>query len=121
PEGRIIKRDVEAVVGKAGEARKPAAAGAPARPAVLPRAGAPDEVMRITQMRKAIARRLSQSKYSSPHFYLTMDVDMRQSDGFRKRLNELAEVQDRSRLSFNDLITKARALALRQHPMVNAS
>jgi pyruvate dehydrogenase E2 component (dihydrolipoamide acetyltransferase) len=124
PEGRIIKRDVEALLGKEAAPSAPReSTPAPARPAapVPARSGAPFETLRVTQMRKAIARRLAQSKYSAPHFYLTMDVDMRRADEFRTRINELAEQQGRSRISFNDLITKASALALRAHPTVNAS
>jgi pyruvate dehydrogenase E2 component (dihydrolipoamide acetyltransferase) len=75
----------------------------------------------ITQMRKTIARRLAQSKYTAPHFYLTADLDVGKAVALRKELNELAEAQDRPRISFNDLITKACALALTQHPDVNAS
>ncbi len=77
--------------------------------------------MRISQMRKAIARRLAESKYTAPHFYLTIDVKMERAIAVRKQLNALAESEDRPKISFNDLITKACAVALRQHPQVNAS
>ena len=72
-------------------------------------------------MRKTIARRLAQSKFTAPHFYLTVDIDMAKAIDFRAELNELAEKQDRPRISYNDLITKACALALKQHPQVNTS
>ncbi|HEX7070949.1 MAG TPA: pyruvate dehydrogenase complex dihydrolipoamide acetyltransferase [Rhodothermales bacterium] len=124
PEGRIIKRDIEALLGKSAEAHARREASRPSERPAEPapaRPGAPFETLRVSQMRKAIARRLAQSKYSAPHFYLTIDVDMRRADEFRQRLNALAEQQGRPRISFNDLITKASALSLRAHPMVNAS
>jgi len=76
---------------------------------------------RISQMRKTIARRLAQSKFTAPHFYLTVDVDMTESIGFRKRLNAMTEERGLARISFNDLVTKACASALRRHPAVNSS
>ncbi|MEX1055468.1 MAG: dihydrolipoamide acetyltransferase family protein [Rhodothermales bacterium] len=124
PEGRIIKRDVEAVLGEAVAA--PASAPRKEPPAVKgPALPAEDEegyqVQRITQMRKTIARRLAQSKYTAPHFYLTIDVDMESAAASRQRINEIAEKQKGPRISFNDLITKACAIALRKHPQVNSS
>ncbi|RMF29599.1 MAG: 2-oxo acid dehydrogenase subunit E2, partial [Bacteroidetes bacterium] len=71
----------------------------------------------ISQMRKTIARRLSESKFSAPHFYLTVEINMGKAIKWRKRLNEAAPVK----ISFNDLIVKACAAALRQHPAVNSS
>ncbi|WP_243664124.1 dihydrolipoamide acetyltransferase family protein, partial [Rhodothermus marinus] len=79
------------------------------------------ESVPITPMRRTIARRLAQSKFTAPHFYLTVDVDVEKAVAFRQQLNELAEAQGRPKISFNDLITKACALALRQHPEINAS
>lgn len=127
PEGRIIKRDIEAFV----DARADAPAGAPTQeeapvaPAVQPvQVAAPEhayEAERLSQMRKAIARRLSQSKFTSPHFYLTIDLDMEKLVAFRKQVNELSQSQGGVKVSFNDLITKACALTLKQHPAVNAS
>ena len=72
-------------------------------------------------MRKTIARRLAQSKFTAPHFYLTMEVDVEEAAAVRERLNAAAEEQGRPRVSFNDLITKACALALRLHPAVNSA
>ncbi|QXD16378.1 pyruvate dehydrogenase complex dihydrolipoamide acetyltransferase [Rhodocaloribacter litoris] len=123
PEGRIIKRDIEALLAGAPvevpeAAPKPAPAEAPAEAPAMPAAY---DVERISQMRKTIARRLAQSKFTAPHFYLTVDVDMEKATAFREQLNELAEAQGRGKVSFNDLVTKACALALRQHPYVNAS
>jgi len=127
PEGRIIKRDVEAAMGgKVQPVAQPAAPIATPRPVVEPSApvAAPDgayESVRISQMRKTIARRLAESKFTNPHFYLTADIDMSEAVFFRAKLNEKAEARDLGKVSFNDLVTKACALALRQHPWVNAS
>lgn len=130
PEGRIVRRDVEAALSEKEAApavpeAQPVLEEEPAykRPAEVQPAAAPEvyESERISQMRKAIARRLAQSKYSAPHFYLTVDVKMEKAIAFREQLNELAEAQERPKISYNDLITKACALALRQHPYVNAT
>ena len=72
-------------------------------------------------MRKTIARRLAQSKFTAPHFYLTVDVDMSRAGEVRQSLNALAEAQGVGKVSVNDLVTKACASALTRHPMVNAS
>ena len=129
PEGRIIKRDVEAAMGGAAQVAVQPVAEAPVespRPQVEPSApaavpGGSYEAVRISQMRKTIARRLAESKFTNPHFYLTADIDMKEAVSFRAKLNEKAEARDLSKVSFNDLVTKACALALRQHPWVNAS
>ncbi len=131
--GRIIKRDVEAFL--ANPPATPAAAPAPA-PATAPAAPAPAveegptvvpfqfngtgdnfEDKPVSQMRKVIARRLGESKFSAPHFYLTIEIDMQKAIKMRKRINEVAPVK----ISFNDLVIKAAAAALRLHPAVNSS
>ena len=71
----------------------------------------------LTQMRKVIARRLGESKFSAPHFYLTMEINMDNTIAARTQLNEISPVK----ISFNDIIIKAAALSLRQHPDVNSS
>jgi pyruvate dehydrogenase E2 component (dihydrolipoamide acetyltransferase) len=71
----------------------------------------------VSQMRKTIARRLSESKFSAPHFYLTMEIDMDQAWKSREAINQLAP----TKVSFNDMVIRACAAALRQHPKVNAS
>ena len=71
----------------------------------------------VSQMRKVIARRLSESKFSSPHFYVTMEVNMDEAIRARVQLNETAP----PKISFNDMVVKAAALALRKHPSVNSS
>lgn len=132
PEGRIVKRDVEAALeGKApAKAAEPAAAPAERAPDRAPRPAAQPapavgeegyEAVPITQMRKTIARRLAESKFTAPHFYLTVEIDMARAVVVRTQLNEMAEAQGRPKISFNDLVTKACAVALRQHPQVNAS
>ena len=129
PEGRIIKRDVAAAIGGIAQPSAQAALPAPAaspRPSIEPAAAAATpggayESVRISQMRKTIARRLAESKFTNPHFYLTADIDMQEAVSFRAKLNEKAEARDLGKVSFNDLVTKACALALRQHPWVNAS
>ncbi|MCL4145276.1 UNVERIFIED_CONTAM: hypothetical protein GTU68_024334 [Idotea baltica] len=75
------------------------------------------EEVRVSQMRKTIARRLSESKFSAPHFYLTMEINMDRAVESRKAMNEIAPVK----ISFNDIVLKATAAALKQHPKVNAS
>jgi pyruvate dehydrogenase E2 component (dihydrolipoamide acetyltransferase) len=131
PEGRVVKRDVEAAMGGASAPAARPAPAAPAAPApaqappsaaqapAAPAAGGAD--VRITQMRKTIARRLAQSKFTAPHFYLTVEVDMERAMAVRKDLNALAEAQSLGKISVNDLVTKACAAALTRHPLVNAS
>jgi pyruvate dehydrogenase E2 component (dihydrolipoamide acetyltransferase) len=145
PEGRIVRRDVEAYVETIETqeaAPEPAAEPAPEptpepssepapeptpEPAVEePTYAMPDEEAAferedISQMRKTIARRLAESKYSAPHYYLTVDIDVEPAVELREDLNELAEEQGRAKISFNDLITKACALSLHDHPYVNAA
>lgn len=112
--GRITKTDVNTYT--------PAASAAPAVQGSSPVAAAPagvvsfDEVP-VSQMRKTIARRLSESLFTAPHFYLTMTIDMDAAVAARARINEVAPVK----ISFNDMVLKATALALKQHPKVNSS
>ena len=121
--GRIVKRDVENFVPSQQPATIAApAAGAPAQaaPAIeLPKVVGEEsfEEMRVSQMRKTIAKRLAQSKFTSPHFYLTMEINMDKAIEARKSMNEISPVK----ISFNDMVIKAAAVSLRQHKMVNAS
>ena len=71
----------------------------------------------VTQMRKVIAKRLSESLFTAPHFYLTMSIDMDQAIEARTKINAVAQVK----ISFNDFVLKAAAVALKQHPAVNSS
>ncbi|MFM1914714.1 MAG: hypothetical protein RLZZ531_383 [Bacteroidota bacterium] len=106
--GRIVKRDVDHYT--------------PYTPAERTFSAAPSGVESFTdepvsQMRKTIARRLAESKFTAPHFYLTMDINMDQAISSRKALNSL----DGVKVSFNDLVVKAVAMALKQNPGVNSS
>lgn len=103
--GRIVKRDVEN--------HTPTAAGA--SPAVAGQESHED--IPVSQMRKTIAKRLAESKYSAPHFYLTMEVNMDRAVEARKRMNAAEDVK----ISMNDLIVKATAMALKSHPKINSS
>ena len=132
PDGRVVKRDIEkAGTGAPSSAPQPVApqrvpaastppAATPAPPPVSTPAAASQDA-RITQMRKTIAKRLSASKFSAPHFYLTVDVDMAEAVAFRARMNELTAARGLAKISYNDLVTKACAAALRRHPAVNSS
>ena len=71
----------------------------------------------MSQMRKAIARRLAESKFGAPHFYLTMEINMDRAVAARASINEYSPVK----ISYNDIIIKAVAAALRQHPKLNVS
>jgi pyruvate dehydrogenase E2 component (dihydrolipoamide acetyltransferase) len=75
------------------------------------------EEVAVSQMRKTIARRLSDSMFTAPHFYVTMEINMDKAVEARKSMNEIAPVK----ISFNDIVLKATAAALRQHPDVNSS
>ena len=114
--GRVIKKDIDSYV---PAAKTPAAAASPAGGYTANVAGATESHTDIplTQMRKVIARRLGESMFSAPHFYLTMEINMDNAMAARTQLNELSPVK----ISFNDFIIKAAALTLRQHPNVNSS
>src|SRR5690554_3458603 len=111
--GRIIKRDVENF--------DPSSVKAPVAPvAEQGSVGVGQESFReekVSQMRKVIAKRLGESKFSAPHFYLTMEIIMDKAIEARNSMNEIAPVK----ISFNDMVIKAAAAALRQNPKVNAS
>ena len=123
--GRIVKRDIEAYIEQQTSAPAPQSAAptpqvqAPAPPPPPPAFGdAPSyEDVAVTGMRKVIARRLGESKYSAPHFYLTVSINMENAKTIRKQLNAISPVK----ISFNDLVVKSAAMALRDHPYVNSS
>jgi pyruvate dehydrogenase E2 component (dihydrolipoamide acetyltransferase) len=115
--GRIVKADIDNY--KPGTAPAPAAATAPAA-TVAAFAGSTEEGytdLPNSQMRNVIARRLGESKFSAPHFYLTMEINMDNAMAARTQLNEISP----AKISFNDMVVKATGLALRQHPAINAS
>jgi pyruvate dehydrogenase E2 component (dihydrolipoamide acetyltransferase) len=111
--GRIVKKDIDNYVPIKREAPEAKPAAAPQVPAGQVSF---DEVA-VSQMRKTIAKRLAESKFSAPHFYLTMSIDMDKAVESRAKLNEIAPVK----ISFNDMVLKACAIALKQHPKVNSS
>src|SRR5580704_12815127 len=115
--GRIIKKDVDGYTPQSapGGAAQPAAAGKFVSPVVTGKESY-DEVP-VSQMRKVIAKRLAESKFTAPHFYITMSVDMDKVIDSRGKLNEVSPVK----ISFNDIVLKAAAMALRQHPAINSS
>jgi pyruvate dehydrogenase E2 component (dihydrolipoamide acetyltransferase) len=102
--GRIVKRDVDAF--QPGTMTLPAAAGVESF-----------TEEHVSQMRKTIARRLAESKFSAPHFYLTMEIDMDNAIASRTSINATADVK----VSFNDMVIKACAMALTKHPKINSS
>lgn len=120
--GRIIKKDVENFKPSAAPATAVPAEGAKAdtkaAPAIPTFVGEEKFSERpVTQMRKAISRRLSESLFTAPHFYVTMSIDMDQAIAARAKMNDFAPVK----ISFNDLVVKAVAIALKQHPAINSS
>ena len=145
--GRIVKKDVEAASQQGGTApAKPAPAGTPSKPAeqpvvqaaptgsAAPASAAPTPQVNVpsfafnaggdnfvdtpvSQMRKAVSRLVSNSKFTAPHFYVTVEVAMDKAWEFRKKINEVAPVK----ISFNDLIVKASAVNLLKHPVINSS
>ncbi len=128
PGGRIIKRDIEAALEAGPTAAAPATAPAPEAaapaaaeaPAPIAAAGAEARDLPLSQMRKTIARRLSQSIGPVPHFFLTVEIDMGEAMAFRGRLNDRLK-NDGIKVSPNDLTIKAVAAALRKHPWVNSA
>ncbi len=123
--GRIVKKDVESYTPAAKTAAAaPAASQAAASPAPATTISIPQFVGEerytekpVNQMRKTIARRLSESLFTAPHFYLTIQVDMDSAIAARAKINDVAPLK----VSFNDLVVKAAAVALKQHPAVNSS
>ena len=109
--GRIVKKDIESYL-------PPIVASAISTPAasIVAPAGSYEDVP-VSQMRKVIAKRLSESLLTAPHFYLTMSIRMDKAMELRKQLNEVATVK----ISFNDMVLKAVAIAIKSNPKVNSS
>ena len=106
--GRIIKRDVENFT--------PAVANSASTAKFVPTGQEDFEEIKNSQMRKTIAKRLGESKFTAPHYYLNVEFDMDNAMAFRAQYNTVPD----TKISFNDIIVKACALALRQHPQVNS-
>jgi pyruvate dehydrogenase E2 component (dihydrolipoamide acetyltransferase) len=118
PGGRIVKRDLESYLA-APAARAPRATAAPsaARSVVPVPSVKPGTAIPLSSMRRTIAKRLAESLYTAPHFYVTVEIDMDAAVSLREQLQRADELK----ISFNDLVLKASARALTRFPMVNAS
>ena len=120
-QGRIIKKDVESFSPSTQSAPTPTSTSKSeaSAPVALPQVVGEEsyEEIPVSQMRKTIGKRLAESKFNAPHFYVTMEINMDKAIEARKSLNEVSPVK----ISFNDLVVKATAAALRQHPKVNVS
>lgn len=110
--GRIIRKDVEEYI-KQGDAPKAAPSAAPA----MQFTAGKDVDIPLSQMRKVIAKRLSESMFTAPHFYLSIEINMDRTMEVRKLINDTGNVK----ISFNDFVVKAAAIALRTHPVINSS
>lgn len=115
PNGRIVKADIEGFDKSSGNAPGATDTKTVSYPSFS--VDTEDKEIRISQMRKTIAKRLAESKFTSPHFYETVDIDMKPSIAAREAMNASGDVK----ISFNDLVVKACAKALRHHPKMNSS
>ncbi len=109
--GRVIKRDVENYVPRQAVKQSLAPVAK-----FIPSGEENFDEIKHSQMRKVIAKRLGESKFSAPHYYLNVEFDMENAIAFRSQFNSIPDVK----ISYNDMIVKACALALRQHPQVNS-
>ena len=115
--GRITKFDIDGYVPATASATQAVSAAAPAYVQSAQQGVVSFEDQPVSQMRKTIARRLSESLFTAPHFYITMTIDMDAAVAARAKINEVAPVK----ISFNDMVVKATALSLKQHPKINSS
>ncbi|MGB4773893.1 MAG: pyruvate dehydrogenase complex dihydrolipoamide acetyltransferase [Daejeonella sp.] len=121
--GRIVKKDVEEFKPSAKQASEVSAQTPEIKsaeaPVSIPQFVGEEKYTEkpVSQMRKVIAKRLSESLFTSPHFYLTMSIDMDSAIEARTKINEFSPVK----ISFNDIVLKAVAIALKQHPNINSS
>jgi len=122
--GRIIKKDIEnytpsvdVAPATSASAETKSAAGSQPVSMALPSGEEGTEEVKNSNMRKAIAKALGNSKFNAPHFYLTIEVDMDNAKASRAQINSLPD----TKVSFNDMVLKACAMALRKHPQVNTS
>jgi len=115
--GRIVKSDIDNFKPTAQQQTPAPSASAQTAPAFAPAGGEGYQDTNVSQMRKVIAKRLGESKFSAPHFYLTMEINMDKAMEARASMNEVSPVK----ISFNDMVIKAVAMALRKHPAVNSS
>ncbi|NHF60976.1 pyruvate dehydrogenase complex dihydrolipoamide acetyltransferase [Flavobacteriaceae bacterium TP-CH-4] len=122
--GRIIKKDIEnyqpaAKVETAPEVeeKSPTTSAIATAPINLPVGEEGSEEVKNSQMRKTIAKRLAESKFTAPHYYLMIEVDMDNAMSSRAQINSLPD----TKVSFNDMVVKAAAMALKKHPQVNTT
>lgn len=116
--GRITKTDIENYKpSQQTQSATPAASSIKHQALSAPAGQVSFDEVPVSQMRKVIAKRLAESKFSAPHFYLTMSIDMDAAVAARGKINEASPVK----ISFNDIVLKAVAVALKQHPKVNSS
>ena len=120
PGGRIVRRDIDAAIaaGRVMPVAMPAAPPVPA-PAILGPAVLKQETVPLSKLRQTIARRMTASKQQAPHFYVTGEIDMVEAMALRARLNALTD--EAGKISVNDMVVKAAALALTHFPNINAS
>jgi pyruvate dehydrogenase E2 component (dihydrolipoamide acetyltransferase) len=114
--GRIVKKDVDNFVPAKG-GQQPASGTQQPATSKGPVGEVSFEEVPVSQMRKVISRRLSEIKFSAPEFYLTMEINMDKAVASRAQLNEIAP----NKISFNDMVLKACAIALKKHPAINSS
>ncbi|WP_018127667.1 pyruvate dehydrogenase complex dihydrolipoamide acetyltransferase [Balneola vulgaris] len=113
PDGRIVKQDIENFKEQSGGLTKPSSSST----STTSFQSLESKEVKVSQMRKVIARRLSESKFTNPHFYETVDVDMKAAMAARASMNAANDVK----ISFNDIVVKACAIALTRHQAINSS
>ena len=116
PDGRIVKKDVESAQSSNDKHLDSSGAPSPIATSTAFSSLASQDV-KVSQMRKVIAKRLSESKFSNPHFYETIDIDMKAAIEARTQLKEKMDIK----VSFNDIVVKASAIALSRHQAINSS
>lgn len=112
PDGRVVKKDIEDYKGGSSLSKPSSSSTASKSFESLE-----SKEVKVSQMRKVIARRLSESKFTNPHFYETIDIDMKAAMAARSSMNEANDVK----ISFNDIVVKACAIALTRHQAINSS
>jgi len=118
PEGRIVKKDVEtAQSATSSTLTRPGAPAPMASSTAKSFSSLASQEVKVSQMRKVIAKRLSESKFTNPHFYETIDIDMKAAIEARTQLKEKLDIK----ISFNDIVLKASAVALSRHQAINSS
>ena len=118
PEGRIVKKDVETVQSSTSSTlTRPGATAPMASSTAKSFSSLASQEVKVSQMRKVIAKRLSESKFTNPHFYETIDIDMKGTIEARTQLKDKLDIK----ISFNDIVLKASAVALSRHQAINSS